>query len=301
MSTTLAVIVSPDQRWSLDFVSDCLAARRCRILVVVDDFTRECLATVADTSIGLARDACPGDRLVARHGTPATIVSDNGPELTSRAVLAWTNRAGLDWHDIVPGKPQQNAFVESFIGRLRDELLNEEIFENLTTPDSCSSAGGSITTTSGRILLTPGCRLPRLGGSPRALGSDSLVVRPRSRSHPAPAPAITHPDFPHDRGTAREQVTQNRTDRGQSLHPSARLAKRRFPARLMRSKSLVVRLVCRSVAWARLYRLILTCVFLHMRLVEFIYTRCLGGAVAANLTSHLSPVVSRLVLTIISQ
>ena len=70
--------------------------------------------------------------LVARRGTPATIVSDNGPELTSRAVLAWTNRAGLDWHYIVPGKPQQNAFVESFIGRLRDELLNEEIFENLT-------------------------------------------------------------------------------------------------------------------------------------------------------------------------
>ena len=69
--------------------------------------------------------------LVARHGTPTTIVSDNGPELTSRAILAWTNRAGLDWHYIVPGKPQQNAFVESFIGRLRDELLNEEIFENL--------------------------------------------------------------------------------------------------------------------------------------------------------------------------
>ena len=60
-----------------------------------------------------------------------TIVSDNGPELTSRAILAWTNRAGLDWHYIAPGKPQQNAFVESFIGRLRDELLNEQVFENL--------------------------------------------------------------------------------------------------------------------------------------------------------------------------
>jgi putative transposase len=99
---------------------------------VVDDFTRECLAAVADTSISGTRVARELDRLVARHGTPATIVSDNGPELTSRAVLAWTNRAGLDWHYIVPGKPQQNAFVESFIGRLRDELLNEEIFENLT-------------------------------------------------------------------------------------------------------------------------------------------------------------------------
>ena len=69
--------------------------------------------------------------LIAGRGRPNIIVSDNGPELTSRAILAWTNRAGLDWHYIAPGKPQQNAFVESFIGRLRDELLNEEIFESL--------------------------------------------------------------------------------------------------------------------------------------------------------------------------
>ena len=127
----LAVPKAPDQRWSLDFVSDCLAARRFRILVVVDDFTRECLAAVADTSISGVRVARELDALIARRGVPATIVSDNGPELTSRAVLAWTNRAGLDWHYIAPGKPQQNAFVESFIGRLRDELLNEESFENL--------------------------------------------------------------------------------------------------------------------------------------------------------------------------
>ena len=127
----LALPQAPDQRWSLDFVSDCLAARRFRILVVVDDFTRECLAAIADTSISGGRVARELDALVAGRGVPATIVSDNGPELTSRAILAWTNRAGLDWHYIAPGKPQQNAFVESFIGRLRDELLNEEIFENL--------------------------------------------------------------------------------------------------------------------------------------------------------------------------
>jgi putative transposase len=128
---SLALPQGPDQRWSLDFVSDCLAARRFRILVVVDDFTRECLAAVADTSISGTRVARELDRLVARRGMPTTIVSDNGPELTSRAILAWTNRVGLDWHYIAPGKPQQNAFVESFIGRLRDELLNEEIFESL--------------------------------------------------------------------------------------------------------------------------------------------------------------------------
>jgi putative transposase len=106
---------APDQRWSLDFVSDCLAARRFRILVVVDDFTRECLAAVADTSLSGVRVARELDILIARRSMPATIVSDNGPELTSRAVLAWTNRAGLNWHDIAPGKPQQNAFVESFM------------------------------------------------------------------------------------------------------------------------------------------------------------------------------------------
>jgi len=116
----LALPQAPDQRWSLDFVSDCLAVRRFRILVVVDDFTRECLAAIADTSISGVRVARELDALVAGRGVPATIVSDNGPELTSRAVLAWTNRAGLAWHCIAPGKPQQNAFVESFIGRLRD-------------------------------------------------------------------------------------------------------------------------------------------------------------------------------------
>jgi putative transposase len=88
---------APDQRWSLDFASDCLAARRFRILVVIDDFTRECLAAVADTSISGIHVARELDRLVARRGVPATIVSDNGPQLTSRAVLASTNRAGLDW------------------------------------------------------------------------------------------------------------------------------------------------------------------------------------------------------------
>ena len=65
------------------------------------------------------------------HGKPATIVSDNGTELTSRAILEWQNRTGVNWHYIAPGKPTQNAFIESFNGRLRDELLNEEVFASL--------------------------------------------------------------------------------------------------------------------------------------------------------------------------
>src|SRR6202012_6309654 len=122
----------PNQRWSLDFVADTLAwARRFRILCIVDDFTREALALVVDTSIGGQRLVRELDTLVARRGKPAMIVSDNGTEITSRAVLEWTNRAGVDWHYIAPGKPQQNGFVESFNGRLRDELLNETLFRSL--------------------------------------------------------------------------------------------------------------------------------------------------------------------------
>ena len=122
----------PNQRWSLDFVSDALSwGRKFRILAVVDDFTREALALVVDTSIGGARLARELDGLIAARGKPAMIVSDNGTEMTSRAVLEWTNRTGVDWHYIAPGKPQQNGFVESFNGRLRDECLNEEVFASL--------------------------------------------------------------------------------------------------------------------------------------------------------------------------
>ncbi len=91
----------PNQRWSLDFVSDALAwGRRFRILAVVDDFTREALALVVDTSIGGPRLVRELDVLVASRGKPAMIVSDNGTEMTSRAVLEWTNRAGIEWHYI---------------------------------------------------------------------------------------------------------------------------------------------------------------------------------------------------------
>lgn len=123
----------PGVRWSLDFLSDVFGeARRFRILAVIDDHTRECLALVADTSISGARVARELDRIIRLYGKPETIVSDNGSELTSRAMLDWQNRTGVSWHYIAPGKPTQNAFIESFNGRLRDEFLNEEIFETLT-------------------------------------------------------------------------------------------------------------------------------------------------------------------------
>mgnify|MGYP003334691320 FL=1 len=121
-----------NQRWSLDFVSDVFGVgRRFRILGVIDDYSRQCLALIADTSLPGTRVARELDVLIARHGKPATIVSDNGSELTSRAVLKWQNETGVGWHYIQPGKPQQNGFIEAFNGRLRDELLNEEVFDTL--------------------------------------------------------------------------------------------------------------------------------------------------------------------------
>ena len=122
----------PNRRWSLDFVHDQMTdGRRFRFLAVVDDGTRECLALVADTSIAGKRVARQLDRILARRGRPGAIVSDNGTELTSNAILTWADRHKLAWHYIAPGKPAQNAFIESFNGRLRDELLNETLFRSL--------------------------------------------------------------------------------------------------------------------------------------------------------------------------
>jgi putative transposase len=128
----LAVPQGPNQRWSLDFVSDAFAeGRRFRILAVVDDFTRECLALIADTSLPGLRVVRELGLIIARRGRPAMCVSDNGTELTGMAVLRWSQEIRIEWHYIAPGKPTQNAFIESFNARLRDELLNETLFTSL--------------------------------------------------------------------------------------------------------------------------------------------------------------------------
>ncbi len=128
----IALPQGPNRRWSLDFLSDAFSdGRRFRILAIVDDFTRECLALVADTSLPGLRVVRVLDALVTTRGRPAMIVSDNGTELTSMAILRWSQERQVEWHYIAPGKPQQNAFVESFNGRLRDELLNETLFASL--------------------------------------------------------------------------------------------------------------------------------------------------------------------------
>jgi putative transposase len=122
----------PNQRWSLDFLSDTLTdGRRIRILAVVDDFTRECLILIADSSLSGLRVARELETVIALRGRPSLCVSDNGTELTSMAILRWSQERCIEWHYIAPGKPQQNAFIESFNGRLRDELLNETLFTTL--------------------------------------------------------------------------------------------------------------------------------------------------------------------------
>nr|WP_154667607.1 IS3 family transposase [Leisingera caerulea] len=128
----MAIPQGPNQRWSLDFVSDTLSdGRRFRILCVIDDFSRECLATVVDTSLSGLRVARELDRIADLRGYPCLVVSDNGTELTSNAILKWQQDRQVEWHYIAPGKPMQNGFVESFNGRFRDECLNEHLFASL--------------------------------------------------------------------------------------------------------------------------------------------------------------------------
>ena len=129
--TPMMVPAGINQRWSLDFVADTLAdGRRFRVLCVLDDFSRECLAAVVDTSLSGARVVRELEFVMHQRGWPHTIVSDNGTELTSNAVLRWAAER-LSWHYIQPGKPVQNAFIESFNSKLRDECLNEHCFFGL--------------------------------------------------------------------------------------------------------------------------------------------------------------------------
>ena len=122
----------PMQRWSLDFMSDQLADhRRFRILNIVDDHSRLCPGQIVDLSISGARVARYLDELAGRFGLPEEIVLDNGPEGTSRAMFDWSERTGVRLRFIEPGKPAQNAFVESFNGKMRDECLNLHWFRSL--------------------------------------------------------------------------------------------------------------------------------------------------------------------------
>ena len=128
----MVVEARPNARWSLDFVHDQMAnGRRFRVLNITDDMTHECLGAIPDTSISGRRVARELTSIIERRGKPGMIVSDNGTELTSHAIFAWAKDHKIDWHYITPGKPMQNGYVESFNGKMRDELLNETLFFSL--------------------------------------------------------------------------------------------------------------------------------------------------------------------------
>lgn len=123
----------PNVRWSMDFVSDQLGStgRRFRCLTIVDDFSRECLAIEVDTSLPGSRVARVLERLAITRGLPQAIVVDNGPEFTGQSMDAWAFEKGIKLDYIRPGKPVENAYIESFNGKFRDECLNEHWFVTL--------------------------------------------------------------------------------------------------------------------------------------------------------------------------
>lgn len=130
--TPLSVPTQPNERWSMDFVRDSLGDGRVfRSLTIVDNCTRESPAIEVDCSIPGERVVAVLDRLATTHGLPAALVCDNGPEFTSEALDEWAYQHGVKLDFIDPGKPTQNAFIESFNGTFREECLNENWFVSL--------------------------------------------------------------------------------------------------------------------------------------------------------------------------
>lgn len=122
----------PNERWSLDFVTDSLyCGRRYRTLNVVDNHTRECVGIEVDFSLPAHRVTRALDRMIWWYGKPERIVSDNGPEFRAKHTQRWAEKRGIQWHFIDPGKPMQNAFAESFNGKFRDECLNQNWFTSI--------------------------------------------------------------------------------------------------------------------------------------------------------------------------
>lgn len=131
-SSPLRQHTAANQEWALDFVHDAIATGRAiRVLSVVDAYTRECLALEVDTSFASRRLTRVLEGIIAERGAPKWIRCDNGPEMTSRHFLAWSIERQIDLVHIQPGKPTQNARVESFHGRLREECLRVSWFQNL--------------------------------------------------------------------------------------------------------------------------------------------------------------------------
>ena len=132
LRVTLPQAEHANQHWSMDFVTDStLAGRRFRALAIVDDYSRECPAIEVDSSIPATRVVEVLERLAETRGLPEVITLDNGPEFAGKTLDEWAYRRGIKLNFIRPGKPAENAYAESFIGRLRDECLNENWFSSI--------------------------------------------------------------------------------------------------------------------------------------------------------------------------
>ncbi len=196
-------VTRPNERWSMDFVHDILAdGRKLRTFNVVDAFTRECLAIEVDTSLPAARVCRVLDKLVWLYGLPASFRIDNGPEFISVALETWAGQHGVKLDFIQPGKPTQNAHVESFNGRFRDECLAQSRFPTL------ARARAEIEI----WRVDYNCQRPHSSldyRTPKAFGD---LVRRKVPAPPGAAAAILeggHQEAPRDR--ARGGV-QNRTE-----------------------------------------------------------------------------------------
>jgi len=128
----LQIATTVNEVWSMDFVSDSLCtARRIKCLTVADDFSHESVDIAVDYGMGGAYVARLLDQAAVFRGYPKAVRTDNGPEFTSRAFMAWAQRHGIRHILIQPGRPMQNGYIESFNGKFRDECLNEHWFQSL--------------------------------------------------------------------------------------------------------------------------------------------------------------------------
>jgi putative transposase len=179
-----------NQRWSLDFMSDALDdGRRFRSLDVVDDCSRECLAMEIDTSLPGDRVVRVLDRLVYMRGKPDELLMDNGPEFTSRVVDDWAYANGVRLRFIDPGKPVQNAYVESFNGKARDEFFNDQWFESIQEARSKAEAWrrdyNEVRPHSSLEDVPPAEFARRLTGAPPSDGSyPEVLSMPRDSHNP---------------------------------------------------------------------------------------------------------------------
>ena len=171
----LSVPERPNERWSMDFVTYSLVTgRRFRALVIIDDYSRECPAIEVDTSLGGCRVVQVLERTAESRGLPEVITLDNGPEFAGKALDEWAYSTGVKLNFIRPGKPIENAYAESFIGRLRDECLNENWFISLRDAKDIIKAW-RIDYNNGRphsslAGLTPTEYIENMGKTPIAVG-----------------------------------------------------------------------------------------------------------------------------------